>query len=256
MFSNYLTISYYTFNEIYKSRIMINVLILGFIIGLLSLVAGEFTYGVPGRVSLDIGLGLKSLSLICISIFMGATLVSREIEQRTIYMTLSRPVSRSVFILSRISGMAGILILNSLLLSLITAVVAVLSGGAINTVFVWSVLFIVLEAVTLLLIVVIFSLLANTVLSVIFTVTVYVTSHVIVETIEFVSTIGNMALAKILNFFTYVLPAFSKMNIKSFVVYESTLPMKYLFAVGAQSIAYIAFLLVLLNLIFKNKSLD
>jgi len=52
----------YTFREMMKSRILWNVAALGLIIAILTFVATEFTFGVPQRVALDLGLAALSIS--------------------------------------------------------------------------------------------------------------------------------------------------------------------------------------------------
>jgi ABC-type transport system involved in multi-copper enzyme maturation permease subunit len=88
---NLFTVSVYTFIEIFRSRIIYNVLLIGMALLLISFITSEFTYGVPGKVALDIGLGSLSLVSVGIALFFGATLVKSEINNRTIYMALSRP---------------------------------------------------------------------------------------------------------------------------------------------------------------------
>ena len=54
-----LTIALYTFKEIWKSKILLNVFFVGMGLMVVTYVATEFTFGVPERVALDFGLGLK-----------------------------------------------------------------------------------------------------------------------------------------------------------------------------------------------------
>ena len=95
-------IAYYTFREILKSNILVNVAILGLGLMLVTYVAFSFTYGEASRVALDFGLGMLSLSSVGIAIFIGVGLLSKEIENRTVYMIISRPVPRYIFILGKI----------------------------------------------------------------------------------------------------------------------------------------------------------
>src|SRR6476659_1520795 len=124
-----LTIAFYTFKEIWKSKILLNVFFVGIGLMIVTYVATEFTYGVPERVALDFGLGMLSLSSLSISLFLGVTLLSKEIESRTIYMVISRPVPRYVFILGKIFGLLGIQGLNILILSSMSLLSVVLLGG-------------------------------------------------------------------------------------------------------------------------------
>jgi len=66
-----LIIAAYTFKELLKSKILLNVFFIGLGLMLVTYVATEFTYGVPERVALDFGLGMLSISSLAISLFLG-----------------------------------------------------------------------------------------------------------------------------------------------------------------------------------------
>src|SRR4051812_6786124 len=97
-------ISYYTFKEILKSKILVNVFFVGLALMGITYVATEFTYGVPEKIAIDFGLGTLSFSSLGISLFLGVGLLSKEIESRTLYMVISRSVPRYAFILGKIAG--------------------------------------------------------------------------------------------------------------------------------------------------------
>ena len=56
------------------------------------------------RVLTDVGLGSMSLSLVLLSVFLSSGLLSREIERRTIFLVVSKPVSRGKYLLARQAG--------------------------------------------------------------------------------------------------------------------------------------------------------
>ena len=105
-----------TFQEIYESKVLMNVAFLGVFLFLVTYVVSEFSYGVANKVTLDIGLGALSLSATGIALFLGATLIQKEISNRTLYMIISRPVSRTHFLLGKMLGLAGILFVNVFIL--------------------------------------------------------------------------------------------------------------------------------------------
>lgn len=115
-----LIVAKYTLKEILKSKVLYITLVIGVALMIVTYVATEFTYGVPEKVSLDFGLGMLSLSSIGISIFMGATLLPNEIDSRTVYMVISRPVPRWVFITGKVVGLIGVLAVNFAILSAMT----------------------------------------------------------------------------------------------------------------------------------------
>lgn len=245
-----------TFKEIWKSKILINVFFIGLAMMVVTFVATEFTYGVPERIALDFGLGMLSLSSLGISLFLGVGLLSKEIDSRTVYMVISRPVPRYSFILGKILGLMGIQIVNVLLLSLMTVGATIILGGQITELLIWAILFTLIESLMLLLVVVLISLLANTVLSVLLSVVLLLLGHIIRETqeISFVST--NPALVKLLDFYHFVLPAFYKLNLKSEVIYKSKVSSSYLLMSGSYGVLYSSFLLLMIVYFFNKKNLD
>ena len=249
-------VSRYTFVEVYKSKIMLNVLIIGSVIALVSFVAAEFTYGVPGRVALDIGMGLLSMSAVGISVFMGAMLVSKEIDQRTVYMALSRPVGRVSFLAGRVLGMTMILLINILLLSIIIYFVTTLFDGDVGPLFIWSVLLSYIESVILLLIVISCSLVSNTIITVISSLTIYAAGHAIVETMTFNAVKNNTVLFNLLKTLEVIFPNFSKLNIKPYLLYEQNLSPDFLWSALSYGLIYGLMMFVISAILFVKKSLD
>lgn len=250
------TIAYFTFKEILKSKILVSVFFAGLGLMLVTYIATEFTYGVPERVALDFGLGMLSISSLAISLFLGVTLLSKEIDSRTVYMIISRPVPRYAFILGKLCGLLGIQFLNVLLLSIMTLTSVYLLGGELSPLIYWAIGFILLESLLLLLVVVFISLIANNILSALLSLVVLVLGHAVKET-QNVSFVKNReGLNFILEVYHFVLPGFYKLNLKDFILYNTTLPTSYLLSSLFYGIAYSGFLLVLILFVFNRKNLD
>ena len=250
------TIAYYTMKEILKSKILLNVSLIGLGMMLISYVASEFTYGVPQRVALDFGVGMLWFSSAGISLFIGSTLVSRELESRTVYMIISRPVPRYAFILGKVLGLMQVLLLNIIILSLMTLTVFVFLGGQIDQLIYWALIFNVIESLLLLLVVVFFSLLTNNILSVLIALVLLFAGHFVKETQNIFMVKNNVLVSGLLDFYHYVLPGFYKLNLKDFLLYQQTLPAEYLWTNLGYGIVYSLFLLFLILFLFEKKNLD
>ncbi|MBT5093504.1 MAG: ABC transporter permease [Halobacteriovoraceae bacterium] len=242
--------------ELYKSRILFNVLILGFILSLITYIASEFTYGTPERVAIDFGLGLTNLSILGISIFMGVTLISQEIESRTVYMILSRPVSRFSFLLGRILGMSGIFLINIAILGCLSCFYYILLGGTFSSLLVWTLFFMFLEAGIMLVVVILLSLISNTIITVIFSITIYVGSHAIAPALGTSFVKMRPGIGSLLNTYAFIFPDFSKLNIKNFVIYQQALDSKLLISSLGYGFFYFSLLVIIASYIFKHKNLD
>jgi len=254
--SKILTIAYYTFKEILKSKILLNVFFAGVGLMVVTYVATEFTHGVPGRVALDFGLGMLSLSSLAISLFMGVALLSKEIDSRTVYMVISRPVPRYAFIIGKIVGLVGIQLLNILILSLFTLSAVTLLGGEIHSLTFWCIGFTFLESFMLLLLVVLISLFANNILAVILSVVVLLLGHSIRDTQEILFVQNNPILLKALEAYHFILPAFYKLNLKDFVIYNKSMSLGYLMPNLCYGILYSTFLMLMIVFVFNKKNLD
>lgn len=251
-----LIISRYSFVEIYKSKVIYNILFLGFAICGISYLATEFTFGAPQKVAIDIGLGALSLSAVGIAIFMGAGLISKETESRTAYMILVRPLRRSSFIIGKILGMLGILILNTLMLALLSLGAYVFLGGELSTLIGWSVIFSFLEAAIVLLVVVFFSLMTNTVMSVIYTLAVYISGHAVSGVSGTVFIRNNDFIQTVIKYYHFVFPNFSKLNLKDHVVYKQEVEWDILLHSVSYAIVYLITLTAICAIIFDRKNLD
>lgn len=249
-------VAFYTFKELFKSKILLNVFFIGIGLMVVTYVATEFTFGVPERVALDFGLGMLSISSIAISLFLGVSLLSKEIESRTVYMVISRPVPRFAFILGKISGLLGIQALNILILGTLTITSTMLMGGEITSLLYWAIFYIFLESVLLLFVVILMSLLTNNILSVIFSVILLLLGHAIKETQSILFVQNIPFLKSLLKVYQFVLPAFYKLNLKDFVIYNKELPLSYLVPNMAYGLVYSLALLFFIIFIFNKKNID
>jgi len=249
-------VAYYTLREILKSKILINVFLIGLGLSIFVFIATEFTYGVPEKVALDFGLGMLSLSSLGIALFMGATLLPREIDSRTVYMVISRPVSRKSFILGKILGLVAVLLINVFLLALITLSSTALLGGKLTPLIFWAIFFNFLECLLLLLVTVFLSLFTNNILSSLISSFILVLGHAVQETQSITFVLNRPFLQQILKLYHFVLPGFYKLNLKDFIIYQQHLSSGYLLGNMFYAFSYSFFLLFLIIFIFNKKNLD
>lgn len=249
-------ITKYTFTEILKSKIFYVTLLMGILIMLMTYVATEFTYGVPEKVALDFGLGMLSLSSLGIAIFMGVNLLPKEIDSRTVYMVISRPVPRWVFISGKMLGLISVLLVNLLILASMTLLSSYLFGGKINSMTLLAILFNFLETILLLLVVVFFSLFSNTTITTVISLLLLIIGHGIREAQGTLFVEGRPFLKLMIDFYHLVLPAFYKLNLKDYVVYNQGISTDFITQSVLYGAAYSASLFCLIIHIFNRKNLD
>lgn len=253
---NVLTVAKYTFIEVYRSKLMMSIGFIGLGLIVLCYVASEFAFGAPAKIALDVGLGILSLSNVAIATLIGSTLIAREIEQKTLYMILSRPISRSSFLFGKIAGLSSVLLLNSLLLGAISSSLYLYFEGHYQNLVLWVIYFSFLEALVVLLFATLFSLLTNTTLSVIYTIGIYIVGHAINETAKILFAKSSVIISSVLKLAYLVIPNFYRLNLKDFIIYKQSVSNEFLINTHIYVVLYMIALMTAVNLVFKNKNLD
>ena len=113
-----LTVGWVTFLELIRDKVLYNILLCAFFLLLLSLLASNLIVVQPERIILDFGFLAVNISCAMIAIFTGSSLLGKEFERRTLYVALSRPITRMQFILGKFAGLMLLIGLNWILLGL------------------------------------------------------------------------------------------------------------------------------------------
>ncbi len=106
-----------TFREAVRDRVLYNLILFALIMIGASLLIGQITIAVQRQLLINLGLTSISIFGVLIAIFIGIGLVSKEIDKRTLYTVLTRPVRRWEFILGKFFGLLGTLVVNAGLMS-------------------------------------------------------------------------------------------------------------------------------------------
>lgn len=112
-----LTVASNTFREAVRDRVLYNLIVFAFLLVASSFIFGQISIGIERLILVNLSLTAISIFGIVIAIFIGIGLVSKEIEKRTLYTILARPLSRWEFILGKFFGLAGTLFVNVILMS-------------------------------------------------------------------------------------------------------------------------------------------
>lgn len=104
MIDRIVAIAINTFREAVRDRILYGVMAFATLVLVFTLALAELSLGESRRVVLDVGLGSISLFSVVVAIFLGSSLLYREIESKTLYVILSKPVRRAEFLLGKYFG--------------------------------------------------------------------------------------------------------------------------------------------------------
>jgi len=130
--SNIITIAKNTFKETIRDKILYGILAFALLFLLSTIFLGSISLGEDIKVIKDFGLsGIYIFSLI-ITIFLGTSLIYKELEKRTIYTILSKPVSIFEFITGKFLGLWASVILNVTLMTAIHLFIVYVKGGGFD----------------------------------------------------------------------------------------------------------------------------
>src|SRR5271157_5596453 len=111
------TIALGAFKESVRERVLYNLIVFAFLMIGAAILMGSISVGVEQLILVNLGLAAISLFGLLIAIFIGIGLVSKEIERRTIYNILSKPVTRAEFILGKYAGLLLTLFVNTAIMT-------------------------------------------------------------------------------------------------------------------------------------------
>jgi Cu-processing system permease protein len=100
-----------TLRQTVRQRLFYNVAVFGIGMVLFSMVLGQITFGYPERVVRSIGLGGVAIALDLVALLVAVSLVHEEIDRKTLFVVLTRPLARWQYVLGRYLGLLAALAL-------------------------------------------------------------------------------------------------------------------------------------------------
>jgi ABC-type transport system involved in multi-copper enzyme maturation permease subunit len=242
-----------TFREAVRDRILYAILIFALV-----MLAGStilVTISVGGEVKIIKDLGLTSISIFgtLIAIFLGIGLVSKEIERRTVYTIITKPIHRYQFILGKYLGLVLTLLVNVAVMALGLLGLAYLWEGVSSLRLFLAVLFIFLELMLVTALALLFSAFSSPTLSAIFTLSLFVAGHLSGDLRLFAARFGGAASKLLAETLYFLLPNLSRLNFKDQAVHgfgfdAGTTALSFSYA-----IFYIAMLVLASMAIFERR---
>jgi Cu-processing system permease protein len=121
-----------TIREVIRNRILYVLLCFAILLIGMGVLLSTLSYVEQERILQDVGLGAIRLFGTAIAILLGVGILHNEVERRTIYTVLSKPISRSEFVLGKYAGMVATIWLQLLIMSAAFAIVSLLAGARLG----------------------------------------------------------------------------------------------------------------------------
>jgi Cu-processing system permease protein len=100
------------FRESVRDRVPYSLVVFAVLLMAASYLISQLTAGQDLKIIKDLGLAAIAVIGLLIAIFIGIGLVSKEVERRSIYSLLAKPLSRTSFILGKFAGLVLTLAVN------------------------------------------------------------------------------------------------------------------------------------------------
>jgi Cu-processing system permease protein len=243
-----------TFREAIRDRILYGLLAFAILLIACSVALADLSIGQQERLMKDIGLAAISLIGVLMAVFLGVTLISREVERRTAYTILSKPIRRYQFVLGKYLGLVltigvNVAVMGAALAGLLAVYGWWQANVAAALVLTMAELLVVAGIATL------FSSFTTPTLSAIFTLGLFVIGH-LTGTLRAIAERAPSGAGRLFAALFYrALPNLEAFNVKGRVANNELVSLAEVGLAGAYGALYLAALLALAVLIFERREL-
>lgn len=242
-----------TFREAIRDRVLAGVVGAGVALLLVTVVARPLAMGEGTRLTVDLGLSAISFLGLLVVLMVGTNLVAKEIERRTIFNLLSRPIPRPVYLVGKWAGLSGALWAVAATLGFALWTVVALSGHPGHAASIAEAVFMAgLELTVVTAIAVMFSALSTPVLSSLYTLGLFAAGQWSDDLRRF-SEGAPAAMHAVLGVIANLLPNLSLFNMRSLAASGETAPALQIGVAVAYAFCYCACVLALGAAAFESR---
>ncbi len=246
-----------TFREAVRDRVLYNLILFALIMIGASLLIGQITIAVQKQLLINLGLTSISLFGVLIAIFIGIGLVSKEIDKRTLYTVLTRPVRRWEFILGKFFGLLGTLVVNAALMSVgffaaLLYLVHRFEHGDLSILI--AIYFILLQFVIVTALTLLFSSFSTPIESAVLAFALFVVGSFSEDLRSFAASATGVS-HYLATAMSYLVPNFSALNVIAQVAHGSSVDPRLIFLNTAYALTYAGSAICAASIIFQNRNM-
>ena len=254
------------FRESVRDKVLYNLVLFAMLLIGSSYLLGQLTAGQDIKIIKDLGLAATSFFGLFIAVFIGIGLVSKEVERRSIYSLLSKPIRRSQLVVGKYGGLTLTLAVNvGIMAAALYAVLAYMAWGvppevrgtwdapALDPRLLEAIGLILVELMLVTAIALFFSTFSTPMLSAAFTFGLYLVGHFSSDLRNFQDVVDSPAAASLARGLYWVLPNLAQFDVKAAVVHGQPVPAGYVAIAVAYAALYVATLLLVSAYIFSRR---
>ena len=254
------------FKESVRDRVPYNLVLFAVLLISSSYLLGQLTAGQDVKIIKDLGLAATSVFGTFIAIFIGIGLVSKEVERRSIYALLAKPVSRPQFIIGKYVGLVLTLAVNVTVMSIaLYAVLAYMTWTATpigragwdapgtDPALLKAILLIFIQLMIVTAIALFFSTFSTPILSAALTFGLFVAGHFNADLKNFDRVVDSKVAVSLARGVYHLVPDLSAFDVKTEVVHGLPVTSGYILATAGYGALYIAALLLVATFVFSRR---
>jgi ABC-type transport system involved in multi-copper enzyme maturation permease subunit len=247
-----------TFREAIRDRVLYNLIFFALMMIATAIFVGQISIGIERLIIINLGLSAISIFGLIMAIFIGVGLVYKEMEKRTLYSLLAKPVRRWEFLIGKYAGLLLTLVVNTSLMTfgLFAALLYVGRRFQPSDVSILvAVYFIVLELALVTALALLFSCFSSPMLSTLFTLAIYITGIFSQDIREFGEVTKNPALEAVTRVLYYLLPNFHNFNSIAAASHGDPIPPSLIAQNTLYALLYVTLLLLGASTVFSRRNL-
>ena len=254
------------FRESVRDKVLYNLVFFAVMLMAVSYLLGQLTAGQDIKIIKDLGLAAMSICGLFIAVFIGIGLVSKEVERRSIYSLLSKPIRRQEFIVGKYLGLVLTLLVNIVVMTIayytVLGYMAWMAGGwflpgweapAVDPALLKAVAMIFLQLMIVTALALLFSTFSSPMLAAALTFGLYVVGHFNADLKNFENVVDSRSLVAVARGLYYVLPNLAPFDVKMQVVHALPVASAHLLLNTVYALVYISALLTAATLIFMRR---
>jgi ABC-type transport system involved in multi-copper enzyme maturation permease subunit len=254
------------FRESVRDKVLYNLVLFAVLLTAASYLIGQLTAGQDVKIIKDLGLSATAVFGLFIAVFIGIGLVSKEVERRSIYALLAKPIQRHQLVIGKYCGLMLTLAVNVAVMAAAIYIVlaymawnvpesvaAVWDAPALDPALLKAVALIYVELMLVTAVALFFSTFSTPMLSAAFTFGLYIVGHFSGDLRNFQQVVDSPGAARLARGLYWVLPNLAQFDVKSDVVHGVPVPLGYIAIAIAYAAVYIAVLLAIAMLVFSRR---
>src|SRR5579863_2628946 len=247
-----------TFREAVRDRVLYNLIFFALIMIGAAILVGQISIGIERIVIVNLGLSAISVFGLVMAIFIGVGLVYKEIEKRTLYSLLARPIRRWEFLVGKYAGLLLTLAVNTAFMTIGLAAALFCVGRPFvrsDASILIAIYFILLELALVTALALFFSCFSSPMLSTLFTLGIYVTGMFASDIRSFGDFTKNPMIQAGTRVVYYVLPNFHNFNAIATAGHGGSVPFALVWHNTLYAALYVTVILLAASAVFSGRNL-